>query len=114
MTLVVTAIDVDETRSLYDWLSLEPELGGATVEWERHVVRPGEMGALSDALLVIFGASGVGTMFVQSVLSWLKSRPADVKVRFRSHKGSFDIDGRRVQDPAALLRDVSRLVDDET
>lgn len=51
-------------RSLFDWLRLEDDLRGTRIGWAPAQPNPGEMGALSDVLVVSLGAGG---------LAWLLS-----------------------------------------
>ncbi|WP_410557667.1 effector-associated constant component EACC1 [Actinomadura fulvescens] len=68
-------------ESLSDWLRGEPELSGR-VRMDAQPPRPGEMGALTQALLIAVGSGGTVSVLVTSLTAWL-SRPGGAKVRIR-------------------------------
>jgi membrane-associated two-gene conflict system component 1 (EACC1) len=100
-----------ELRSLFDWLSREDALDG-TLQWAPADVRPGDMGAVTDVLLVALGSGSAGAVLARSVSVWLTTRRADVKVKISTARGVVEMDARRVRDPESLIVEVSRLLDD--
>jgi hypothetical protein len=97
--------DTAGLEDLQDWLRREPELRGRV----RHPPAPvsaGEMGGLSDTLVVALGSGGAISVLLGSVQVWLQRR-RDVSVEV------CDGDGRRVAitaqrpaDAVALLREL--------
>jgi hypothetical protein len=80
----ISVIDGDGTadlESLASWLGDEPGLSGR-VRTAARTPRPGEMGALSEALLVAVGSGGAISVLATSLNGWL-SRPRAAKIRIR-------------------------------
>lgn len=74
-------------RSLRDWLSEEPELRGGVQVADRPV-RPGEMGAIEDVLMVAVGGGGAATVLARSVAVWLQRRRSGMSVRITAPDGT--------------------------
>jgi hypothetical protein len=81
---LISVIDGDGTadlESLASWLGDEPGLSGR-VRMAAKTPGPGEMGALSEALLVAVGSGGAISVLATSLNGWL-SRPGAAKIRIR-------------------------------
>ncbi|MCW6003722.1 hypothetical protein K1W54_03890, partial [Micromonospora sp. CPCC 205371] len=93
--------DTAVLEDLQDWLRREPELRGRV----RHPPAPvsaGEMGGLSDTLVVALGSGGAISVLLGSVQVWLQRR-RDVSVEV------CDGDGRRVALTAQRAADAGGL-----
>ncbi|MCO5996711.1 effector-associated constant component EACC1 [Actinoallomurus rhizosphaericola] len=96
------ALDPDaEIRSLFRWLQREedvpsPKFTPAAPEQE-------DMGAVSDALVVVLGSGGAGSVLARSLSVWVRHRTSDLKLTFRGEKGTVQLDGKRIKDPVALV-----------
>jgi hypothetical protein len=100
-----------ELRSLWDWLRREEELRGLVRPVERPS-RPGEMGAVLEALTVAVGTGGVGAVLAHSVSVWLEQRTSDLKVTITGGDGRHvELDARRVRDLQAVFREVNTLLE---
>ena len=90
-------------ESLSDWLRGEPELVGS-VSLAEPEPRPGELGALGDALVVAVGSGGMLSVLASSLNAWLSQpRKSDVRIRVEREAGdvveiSADrVDGKHVE-----------------
>jgi hypothetical protein len=109
--LHIRAKDGDELRSLLVWLCHEDALRA----WVRLVPAPvplGQMGGVIDVLVVSLGSGGAGAVLASSLSTWLSHpRRQDVKLTVFGDGGrSIQLEGRRVRDPVALLREVEQLL----
>jgi len=94
--------DVADLESLDDWLRGERELAGrVSVAGPRP--RPGELGAVSETLVVAVGSGGAITVLVSALAGALKTwlslpRRSDVKIKIhRADGNSVEIDAQRVK-----------------
>lgn len=106
--------DPDALESLYDWLRADSELA-ASVSERRAAPRPGELGSLTDALIVAAGSGGALTAMAPLLKSWiLRPRNAHVVLRIETSpngKRSVTLDADRVRkedidEILAALKDV--------
>ncbi len=65
--------------SLREWLAHEDELRGR-VSIDQETLKPGQMGLLSDVLVVALSGGSAVTVLARSLPTWLKQRRADVTV----------------------------------
>jgi outer membrane biogenesis lipoprotein LolB len=94
-------------ESLSDWLRGEPELAGRL-----RVAGPtpgeGELGALTEVLVVAVGSGGTLSVLATSLKTWLaQPRRSDVRIRVRREGGeTVEIDADRIdaEQADALLR----------
>src|SRR5215471_9859486 len=100
----------DELKSLEDWLLDDPELAGYPVTRPASAPGPGEMGALSDVLVVALGSGGAGATLAGSLSVWLRTRVGDVTLRIRTPQGEAELTARNAKDPEALIASVSSLL----
>jgi hypothetical protein len=107
---VSNARDTDsELRSLTDWLRDEEGLRAPSVRRAARPPAPGEMGAISDILLVALGSGGAVTVMAASIETWLKQRSSDVTVTVKRGQREITVDVRRARNPGELLREIKRL-----
>lgn len=86
------------------------------MHWSRAPVRPGEMGAGLDALMVVLGSGGAGAALAGSVAAWLRQpRRSDltVTVVVPDSGRQVTLEARRISDPVVLLREVESLLQPE-
>ena len=94
--------DVTDLESLDDWLRGEGELAGR-VTVAGPGPRAGELGAVSETLVVALGSGGAITVLVSSLAGALKAwltlpRRSDVKIKIhRADGNSVEIDAKRVK-----------------
>jgi hypothetical protein len=72
-------VSADDLRSLRRWMIEDGELRGP-FEFRQAGPRPGEMGSLTDALVVAAGSGGAITALAGVLISWLRHRTSDVTV----------------------------------
>lgn len=96
---------VEGLEELSDWLRLESELRGR-VSSAAAVPRPGELDALSDALMVAVGSGGTLSVLATSLKTFLaQPRRSDVRIVVTSPDGRrVELDAKRVSDVDQLLR----------
>jgi membrane-associated two-gene conflict system component 1 (EACC1) len=92
-----------EIRSLFRWLRRDDDLPGTTVRLAPAAPGPEHMGAASDVLVVALGSGGVGAVLARSLSVWVQHRTSDLKLTFRGEKGTVELDGKRIKDPAAII-----------
>lgn len=68
-----------ELASLHEWLSREQEFRGR-VQREAPDAQAGEMGGLTDVLMVALGSGGAMTVLLQSLSTWLNARRPELSV----------------------------------
>lgn len=60
--------------------------------------KPGEMGSLTDALVVAAGSGGAITAIAGALVSWLRHRTTDLTIKITRPDGSaLEVDGKRVR-----------------
>ncbi|MGK5741390.1 effector-associated constant component EACC1 [Micromonospora sp. URMC 103] len=100
----------DHLTSLLDWLRREDELRGR-VRLEQPPPRPGEMGALTDALVVALGSGGAVAVLAGSLSTWLSQRGTSVEVQITGPDGrQLIVRAQRARDLPALVREVEALL----
>lgn len=70
-----------ELTALAEWLSREDEFRGRSTI-EPSGARPGDMGGISEVVIVALGAQGAGTVLAASLSVWIRHRrpSADIEV----------------------------------
>jgi Effector Associated Constant Component 1 len=101
---------LDAVASLEDWLLNEPDLMGCPVTRLRATPKPGEMGALSDVLVVALGSGGMGVALARSLSVWLSTRVGQFPVRIRTANGEVEFRARNAEDAKALIEAITPLV----
>lgn len=99
-----------ELTSLEDWLLADPDLRQCTVSRPAAVPEPGQMGALSDVLVVALGSGGSGAALATALSVWLRTRVQDLTVRLQGPQGTFEFSTRTTQDPRELIAAITPLV----
>ncbi|MFE3206110.1 hypothetical protein [Embleya sp. NPDC059237] len=94
--------EIGELAALVGWLRAERDLQGS-VRVVRKDIAEGELGGGLDVISVAVGSGGVGVALAQSLSAWLRTRRADVRVRFTANGRTVEVDARRVSDPTALI-----------
>lgn len=115
---VIAGSDVSaaDLRSLRSWMIDMGELRGP-FELRRPEPRPGEMGSLTDALIVAAGSGGAITALAGVLVSWLRHRTSDLTVKITRPDGTtFEVVGSRVRglDGAHLGAEIGRLAEQLT
>jgi len=108
VTLSVVGQDpAEDLADLTDWLTQEPELRGL-VSAIPAAAKVGELGVLSDALVVAVGGGGTVSVLAASLKALLaQPRRSDVKIVIANTDGRrVEIDARRIPDVEALVRQV--------
>jgi len=60
--------------------------------------KPGEMGSLTDAVVVAAGSGGAITAIAGALVSWLRHRTTDLTIKITRPDGSaLEVDGKRVR-----------------
>ena len=100
---------VQRLADLADWLRHEPGLRGLVVP-EAVPPGPGELGSVTDALVVAVGSGGALTALATSLRAFLaQPRRSDLRIVVRAPDGSsVEVDAKRVDDVAALLHETLR------
>jgi hypothetical protein len=96
---------VEELAELAGWLHQEAELRGLVSAGDA-VPRPGELGALSDLLMVAVGSGGTLSVLAASLKVFLaQPRRSDVRIIVTAPDGRrVELDAKRVGDVEQLLR----------
>ncbi|MFE3188030.1 hypothetical protein ACFXHA_03420 [Nocardia sp. NPDC059240] len=95
-----------ELTDLMAWLSREDEFRGR-VSVEQPVVRPGDMGAVVDVLVVAVGAQGLGAALAASLTVWIKHRrpSAEIEITRGAHRSvTITVTDLPAPEVAELLR----------
>jgi hypothetical protein len=98
-TYVISGADLagDELRSLRRWM-LDVRNVGGPVDLRQADPKPGELGSLSDALVVAAGSGGALTTLAGAVVSWVRHRTTDLTVTIVRPDGAvLEVDGKRVR-----------------
>lgn len=112
---ISTEGSADDLFELLEWLNDHDELRGL-VKLPRQQIRPGEMGGLSEVLVVALGGGGVATALISSLTSWFTVRRSEISVTVKSGAGSeITLDAKRVTLPevTASLQTLMEALDKE-
>ena len=104
--------DADVVASLAEWLATERELRGA-VRTLSNPIGENQLGAVTDIITVILGSGGAGTVLVSSLITWLRTRPTNVKLMIKSGDRSVELDIRTLKDVRPLLEQMLGAVPEE-
>jgi hypothetical protein len=102
--------DAEELKNLEDWLLDEPRLAGCPVTRPAASPEPGQMGALSDVLVVAMGSGGMGVALASSLSVWLRTRVSDVSLRIRTKQGEVELTASNTKNAAALIEAITTSV----
>jgi Effector Associated Constant Component 1 len=92
-----TGLSADDLRSLRLWMLDVCGLRGP-IDLRPAAARPGEMGSVTDALVVAAGSGGALTSLAGALVSWLRHRTSDVTIKVVRPDGSvLEFEGRRVR-----------------
>jgi hypothetical protein len=97
--------ELTDLQSLLEWLRQEPELRGQLTTRARPP-NVGEMGPVTDVVVVAAGSGGALTVLATSLRTWLaQPRRSDVRIKVRSANGrTVEVDAKRISDVEALVR----------
>jgi Effector Associated Constant Component 1 len=98
--------DLADLKSLEDWLLDEPLLAGCAVTRPAAAPEPGQMGALSDVLVVALGSGGAGAALASSLSVWLRTRVSHVTVKLRVGDRELEVSATNMRDPEPLIREL--------
>lgn len=103
-----TGADGVAADELRDCLLLERDLHGRiSMPWT--LPDNGNMGAVTDVLMVALGSGGAVTALIGSLTAWLKHRASDVRITITNAAGdSVEISADRVHDIPAMIEQVLR------
>jgi hypothetical protein len=104
-------LSADDLRSLRRWMIDSGDLRGP-FDLRQADPQPGEMGSLTDALVVAAGSGGAMTALAGVLISWLRHRTTDLTVKITRPDGStLEVSGTRVRglDALALGAEIDRL-----
>jgi hypothetical protein len=102
--------DAEELKNLEDWLLDEPELAGCPVTRPAASPEPGQMGALSDVLVVALGSGGTGVALASCLSVWLRTRVSDVSLRIRTKQGEVELTATNTKNAEALIEAITTSV----
>jgi cysteine synthase len=111
-TIASDDLSPDDLRSLRRWMLDVHDVRGP-IDLRQADPRPGELGTVTDALVVAVGSGGALTAFASALVSWIRHRTSDVIVKVTRPDGStLEYDGRRVRqidaaDVGALARQLA-------
>lgn len=89
----------DDLFQLLEWLNDNDELRGR-VNLPSKQIRPGQMGGLTDVLIVAVGAGGVATALARSLTTWFTVRRSKIAVTIKTGADpEITLDAERVRMP---------------
>jgi hypothetical protein len=86
-----------EFISLREWLRGERALAGVVRAIPRQPAET-ELGGAFELLAVALGSGGAGATLAKSLIAWLQTRRAAVKITVTSRSGSVTLEARQVKD----------------
>jgi hypothetical protein len=110
------SISAADLRSLRSWMIDTGDLRGP-VELRQRDPGPGELGSLTDALVVAAGSGGAVTALAGVLVSWIRHRTSDLTVKVTRPDGSsVEVDGKRIRrlEAEALTVEIERLAEQLT
>lgn len=109
---IQTSGDSGELFRLLEWFRGDDALRGR-VSLPPVRTREGQMGGLSDVLMVAVGAGGLGPALAMSLSAWLNARRSDIRVVLRRNGVEVEVDAKRVNAPE-FMRDIQLLTKPDT
>ncbi len=89
----------DDLFRLKEWLNGSDELRGR-VTLPAGRIRPGEMGGLTEVLVVAVGAGGIAPVLIQSLTGWLTARRSDITLTLKTGEHTeITVDLKRIKQP---------------
>ena len=105
VTISLAGDDAPELASLYTWLQRDDEFRGM-VHPVKAAPQSGEMGGITQALIVTLGSGGTITVLAGTLSAWLSARRTRISVDFsvgdRSQR--VDIDAANAADAERLFK----------
>jgi hypothetical protein len=99
-------------KNLQDWLLNEPALVDCRITRPPAIPEPGQMGALSEVLVVALGSGGSAAALAGSLSVWLSTRVNDLTFTFRNRNGEVKFHARSTTDAKELIEAITPLVSD--
>jgi len=97
-------------KNLQGWLRAEPALRDCRVTRPPAVPEPGQMGAVSDVLVVALGSGGSAAALAGSLSVWLSTRVNDLTLNIRTAKGEVKFRARSTKDAKEMIEAIAPLV----
>jgi hypothetical protein len=89
----------DDLFQLLEWFNDNDQLRGR-VKLPSEQIRPGQMGGLTDVLIVAAGAGGLATALARSLTTWFTVRRSKIAVTIKTGADSaITLDAERVKMP---------------
>ncbi|MGW0324679.1 effector-associated constant component EACC1 [Nocardia sp. NPDC003183] len=105
---IQTSGDSDELFRLLEWFRGDDALRGR-VSLPPARTHEGQMGDLSDVLVVAVGAGGLGPALAMSLSAWLNTRRSDIRVMLKRNGVEVELDAKRANAPE-LVREIQNLL----
>ncbi|WP_062989910.1 effector-associated constant component EACC1 [Nocardia anaemiae] len=97
---------------LKQWLSREDELSGRLSAVTRAPL-PGQMGGITDVLIVVLGAQGAGAALVSSLSVWIRHRRPSVEIELTNSDGRSAKLSLRDTPPSEVSEIIRQIVEHE-
>ncbi|WHT21808.1 hypothetical protein N8J89_12325 [Crossiella sp. CA-258035] len=112
-SIAISGTGSEQLRDLAAWLHGEDELRGR-VELLDAPVRPGELGAELDAVVVLV-TSGTATVLVRSLFGWLgrRTEARRVTLKVRAEGREVTLQAGSADEARAVLVEVRKVLDGE-
>jgi membrane-associated two-gene conflict system component 1 (EACC1) len=114
MNVEISISDADQhprtLKNLQDWLLNEPALLDCRVSRPPAIPEPGQMGAVSEVLVVALGSGGSGAALAGSLSVWLSTRVNDMTLKIRTQKGEVNFHARSTKDAKELIEAITPLI----
>ncbi len=97
--MIHTDGSADDLFRLREWLNSADELRGR-VTLPSNRIGPGEMGGLTEVLVVTLGAGGLAPVLIQSLTGWLTARRSDITITVKTGENAeIAVDLKRIKQP---------------
>ncbi|WP_336087233.1 effector-associated constant component EACC1 [Nocardia sp. SSK8] len=89
----------DELFRMLEWFNDTDELRGR-VSRPAGEIGAGQMGGLTEVLVVTLGAGGLAPVLIQSLSGWLTARRSDISVTVKTGEHTeITVDAKRIKEP---------------
>lgn len=111
LTIAVGSSDsVLDLASLEDWLGESLDRAAIPIVRPTPVPGPGQMGGISDILMVTLGSGGVGASLAVALRAWLQTRVNEVTLRIKSAEDEIEVRSKSADDVKAIAQSLERLL----
>ncbi|MFQ6397581.1 effector-associated constant component EACC1 [Nocardia sp. KC 131] len=91
--------NADDLFQLLEWFNDDDELRGR-VSLPPNKIRPGQMGDLSDVLVVAVGAGGIAPALARCLTAWFTVRRSDIAITLKiDDHTEITLDAKRIKTP---------------